>query len=1079
MGRGKGSDDCHRRSLSSSKTDTEFLVPPGGMEQQHPKYHDHHTFILLSSLWGGTNIDPYTWWKRYWKGFRRDHYILALQTFVSYVIVLCIISPDAVYNALSYDGRVSPSWGLIYLLMLAILGGTAGMHLLLQSYALVSLVFSGCLGVLIRYLTYLAAGSDWDNNDFQKGVTNTLLLSFSCGVFNILRWKWDLTNVLFFMCSIFLVFNQGQYSGEGASRAYLTSVYNLINISLSTFVFTVVSWVLFPIYSSTKMRCSTSKALESLSKALSAEKDLMLGPIDEESGLLDAATGEIDIITCRDKGLHDKCQVIGDHVTQARACLLGNRSLRVPALLEIFIYRKHTSLTFPVVSFMHVDYYSHMLLSIITNLARPLKMGTTNLRKIQGEDIQKALNHLFASYDDILHGLAGAMSEYDDTNVNLHRWKSVDDLVELSHDCWLDFLREGQKAIKASRSLDEDFGLRIVSIFLYEVGSRLRELYFAVAIAMSSIDPSSLDIAFARIERRPAWILSRTAYEHLDQDPVEIIKNLGSDVSLGNKTSVHDKKWLEKTKKSIRKMQRDRNLSEVLASEFGVTNRSAAMRPRKAFRIPLWLIMGFQYFITVLIASILVVIPAVESKVFNKRGTDVVFTVVVLWQPNIGSLTSRAFNRVLGTGMAAVWSYLLLGITYGATGTTWESSAQKWLVSGFLAAIWGAFCMLNGARYKLYAYMWFVAGFTVALVTLSLLREPTPPWAAAGERLLNVIYGIFISWVVAMVVFPISAWRMVRDNYADACSALHEAIAALPALFEPANNPDDMVVMRDEVLMSPLSTLYQKEIGFSAMYRPFEQKKLADAMHLTNRARRIIAATSAFVSPAEKETFYLRKPKQIPKGRISGSIYSYNIFLDYVAQILSLKMEFFPNCPWKVTTQFYDSITASLSSMAKSMALLDRSVHKQGEHIDEVLESMEESCSNVESLVNLASEMLESFSAMSSETQDRRAPLQNAEILLVYLHMAMYLQSKAVILAASKSFMFTNPSAMEKVEKEMDKKDFFSYLDHGPEHIISQLMEKSHHVHMRSPASLVEDLSRHIKQHLESMKSSQSGTSVE
>ena len=76
-----------------------------------------------------------------------------------------------------------------------------------------------------------------------------------------------------------------------------------------------------------------------------------------------------------------------------------------------------------------------------------------------------------------------------------------------------------------------------------------------------------------------------------------------------------------------------------------------------------------------------------------------------------------------------------------------------------------------------------------SLVTLSLLREPTPPWSDAIERLLNVIYGIVLSWLVAVILFPISAWRMVTDNYANSCSAIQDAVMALVDLFESARAP--------------------------------------------------------------------------------------------------------------------------------------------------------------------------------------------------------------------------------------------------------------------------------------------------
>ena len=572
-------------------------VPPGGFEQQGVQFAEKHSFLLsalfrpvdrssrrglldrgeskLSSWWA--SVKSHT--REYWTGFTKDHWIIFLQTFVTYVVVLAIISPDAVYEALSYGGSFQPVWGIIYLLMMCVLGGTVGMNTLLQLYVFVSLVFAGCFGLWIRHMTYLAAGSDWSNNDLAKGATYTVLMSVSCGAFNILRWRWDVTNPLFFMCSIFLIFTQGSYSGPTAGTLYLQPVYSLINISIATVVFTITSWVLMPLYSASKMRMGTAKALQSLGRALLAERDLILGPIDEGTGLLEMASGKVDMITGRDTGLFDQCDVIGTHINAARALILGNRPLRVPCLLEIDVYKSHGLMTFPVLSFMHVDYYSHTLLSIITNLARPVKMGNTNMRKLQRPDLRQALDDLFRSFDDVLCGLAASITE-NVRSGKRHSWKVVDNLVEASHDCWLEFLRAGQRAIASSDCVDENFGVKIVSIFLYEVGSRIRELYFSVAIAVSNEEPMALDLAFARVEKRPAWILSRTAYEHIDMDPLEIINiqmmgmSAATVASGEDRASFHDAAWLAKTKKAIRKAQHEKNLSAVLASEFGLAHKS-------------------------------------------------------------------------------------------------------------------------------------------------------------------------------------------------------------------------------------------------------------------------------------------------------------------------------------------------------------------------------------------------------------------------------------------------------------------------------------------------------------------------
>lgn len=822
-------------------------------------------------------------------------------------------------------------------------------------------------------------------------------------------------------------------------------------------------------YSATKMRLGTAKALQSLGRALLAERDLILGPIDRETGLLSKASGKLDTITGRDTGLFDQCDVIGTHINTARALILGNRPLRVPCLLEIDLFRRHMSMTFPVLSFMHVEYYSHTLLSIITNLARPVKMGKCNMRKLQRADMVKALDNLFRSFDAVLCGMAGSIVE-DTKTGNRPCWKRVDDLVEASHDCWMEFLRAGQRAISSPGHVDENSGVKIVSIFLYEVGSRIRELYFSVAVAVSHEEPLALDLAFARVEKRPAWMLSRTAYEHPELDPLDIVGIQMMGLSAGeDRAPFHDEKWMARTKAAIHKAQHEKKLSAVLASEFGLAHKSANLRPGKAFRVPLWLIMGLQYFVTVSIALTLSVIPTVNSEVFNNRGTDVVFTVVVMWQPNIGSMNSRAFNRALGTAMAAIWSYLLLGITYGATGTTWSNSPQKWIVSGFLGAIWGSFCMLNGARFRTYSYMWFVAAFTVALVTLSLLREPTPPWRDAAERLLNVIYGIVISWLVAVILFPISAWRMVTDNYANSCTALQDAVLALVDLFESTESPSGV---KNEIIMTPLDTLcvvltdvrpacpmlphrpsdclfgfvcrYLNEIGISAMYRPFEQPQLARAMRLSNRARRITAATAAFIGPAENESMLFRRPRMIPKGHLTNSIYASNILIDYIIQVLSLKMEFFPQASWKVNHDMYMAISSSFRGIAKVLGLMDGVIHQHSggnKAIDDIVDALDQASLRIERLTILSKETLESFSELSTGVQDMRAPLQNAEILVVYLSLSMLLQSRGLLLAASKSFLFGDPEAQKRMEDAISRLDFMTETKQGPDAVVMHLLE--------------------------------------
>eukprot|EP00889_Picochlorum_renovo_P008250 jgi/Picre1/35280/NNA_002742.t1 len=466
----------HSRRWKDSIKAEECRVSASGVEAFGSKdVHESHGFVLSGLLPGqqageiartGYIVSMKRWMKAYVTGFTRQQYVRALQTFIAYVIFMCIVSPDAVNSALWYNGIMPPELGLIYVLMISVLGGTVGTNSVMQIYALVSLVVAGLFGVLIRYIVWLASGEDWDNNDFAKGAAFSLLIAFSCGCFNILRWKWDATNAFFFMCSIFLIFTQGPYYGPQAGTLYLTAVYTLINIALATMIYTLVSWFVLPMYSCQAMRASTAKAIEGIGSAIMAERDLIMSPVDPESGLFQEATGERDPLTGRDCGLFPKCEKIADVMRASRGLLLNNKGLRLPSLLEIDVYHQTGQYIFPVVPYVHVEYYCHIVLAMLSNLARPIKTGTLNMRMFQNKDIRGAFDELMESFRDVAEALAHCIN-----NPKVTPWEDVEHVIESSHDRWIEFLRAGQQAMKMGGNADESFAVKSISIFLYNTGT--------------------------------------------------------------------------------------------------------------------------------------------------------------------------------------------------------------------------------------------------------------------------------------------------------------------------------------------------------------------------------------------------------------------------------------------------------------------------------------------------------------------------------------------------------------------------------------------------------------------------------
>ena len=440
------------------------------------------------------------------------------------------------------------------------------------------------------------------------------------------------------------------------------------------------------------------------------------------------------------------------------------------------------------------------------------------------------------------------------------------------------------------------------------------------------------------------------------------------------------------------------------------------------------------------IALTLSVIPPVANNVFHGRSNDVIFTVVVMWQPNIGSTTKRTFNRVIGTVMGAIWSYFLLAVTYGVTGTSWSDSPQKWIVSGFLASIWAFLCTINGSRYPAYAYMWFVAGFTVPLVCQTLLRAPSPPWTDAAERLLNVIIGISINWLVSMFIFPISAYRMAKENYASNCSAMGTLLYSLPDLFEPVSTTDSSQGVSDEPYVSTMRAL-ENTFGAKAVFHPFQNQEFATSISQSNRCRCLLADVSAFIGPAEDENLLFRTPHRIPKGRIALAIDASNFLLDFVVQILAIKLDFFPSEAWKLPSRLYYALLRAISAFAVSLDQLDIVVHKGGQNIESAIQSLSDAEKAAADFIKISYQMLYDFHHLPPEADN--PCLKNAELLLVYVTISMFQQIKSVFYAASKAFMLSHPTAESLAEDSVYAEDCLSQLDHGAETLIGMMMELS------------------------------------
>jgi hypothetical protein len=158
----------------------------------------------------------------------------------------------------------------------------------------------------------------------------------------------------------------------------------------------------------------------------------------------------------------------------------------------------------------------------------------------------------------------------------------------------------------------------------------------------------------------------------------------------------------------------------------------------------------------------------------------------------------------------------------------------------------------------------------------------------------------------------------------------------------------------------------------------------------------------------------------------------------------------------------YEAISSSFAGIAKVLDLMDGIIHLRKDRrnsttnangLDDMIDALDAAAESIERLTILSRDTLESFSQLSTGVQDMRAPLQNAEILVVYLSLSMFMQAKGVLLAASKSFLFADPEAQQRIEDAVNRRDFLSQPKRGPESIIMRLLEVAAALNSRANAS--------------------------
>lgn len=188
---------------------------------------------------------------------------------------------------------------------------------------------------------------------------------------------------------------------------------------------------------------------------------------------------------------------------------------------------------------------------------------------------------------------------------------------------WLEFLDEGVLAVEACSTPDATFALRALAAFLYLVGSRMRAVYTSIAGAVGGREPEAVTIAIKRLETTPGWIKSADAFRNplrSNQAAIEAMQRAAEGVDQEIRINLISRRSMRKKTGSFAQLM-----------EAAAAPKAATERTRRAWRLPIWFVSGFQYAVALGIATALAVVPIIAEKGFHGRPGDVVVTVAVVW----------------------------------------------------------------------------------------------------------------------------------------------------------------------------------------------------------------------------------------------------------------------------------------------------------------------------------------------------------------------------------------------------------------------------------------------------------------
>lgn len=647
----------------------------------------------------------------------------AIQAFIGSFCYLAIVSNTRVWNALTFQG-VGPVIGFIGfgLALQADIGGNA----IYVAVRIISTLFGGGLGLLILYLVYWCNGSS-----FESSVTKgAVLVVFLCAVLTVLAyhfrgppWSARYKGILIAGNMLIFVSTIGYWQDKVLPKIF---AYTLLNMLMGLFLASVMSHFVLPItQGKTVVKLMNDTAIL-LSEATAAASDEVQakGP-----------TNSRDL-------LNEYIIPIGDNILKCKLLLQGS----VPTEVDI---RSWPFKRFPVKTYTDLSRISRQYLSVYGTLVDLIHRSHICWNADGQKDIKGLIDLLSSEICQSLLFFVEFTSSPSSGlfEIGLTRVRGLQASLNLTSKFLNSPVYDMERVQGSSRAVLTTFWL---------LGLQMTD-YYLLMVEIRSWSYPDQRLAISEYERAFMDILSSIK----DHFPLRRERK-ESGARISEISTLPEAPVCFKPDEHSFKHHRSDVISRTLRNFIYALNLK-----------PLYLKHVLQQGVATSIAAILVVCTN-SHNAFRGFADWILITVWVMGaQSTIGAVALKALNRVVGTIIAGIVSYVIIYVVFLLNGLSYNNRAPKYI---FMTLLYPA--TLSYFQNKMlqsdpeYQYAWYVMKLTLPIVVLSSYNDEDPNPETAAWRILCILLGLGIEFIVKFLIYYRESSTSARHEIQKMCKSM-------------------------------------------------------------------------------------------------------------------------------------------------------------------------------------------------------------------------------------------------------------------------------------------------------------------